>query len=502
MRFAINFSCCLLATLILFLFSAASYAEQVCEVGNITPSRIWNGKVYGNNPNLCLLGCEYRRYGGGVSSLCFVSSGDCRGSFISTGGSCTKDGLYFGGEKPSDKPQPPTNPDSDPNSASQAKWEKENFSCSPANDGKFNCTGLYHAFAKLDTSVADKVDRQTYDLLLKLDSLALNVMNEVSASNENLNKNLSKVGGEIAASNDEVNKEVKALATSSNESNEATQKQLEEIKAEVDKLYPYLDNDLLDYISSQSQFLSRQIMSEGSQTTERVERTVTEKINPILWAMNSNQNTLEANQSNLKSQVGSVNRNLNTKFNALNKNVDGMEASMNSQFGDLNAKIDALELGNGGNQDGVIGAVNAVGSKIDGLGTSLGNIGDQLGDMSDLLGGKGLNKGEHDSLVKFNELPLYQESDITKLNTEVEELKNQYNQKVQDFKSLFAFNASSLTNGEFVEHTLNFSFANGGNLSATSSVFPALVRNSGTISAVILFIAVIAGLRVVMGAKD
>ncbi|MGR2840913.1 hypothetical protein, partial [Vibrio vulnificus] len=72
--------------------------------------------------------------------------------------------------------------------------------------------------------------------------------------NENLNKNLSKVGGEIAASNDEVNKEVKALATSSNESNEATQKQLEEIKAEVDKLYPYLDNDLLDYISRQSQF--------------------------------------------------------------------------------------------------------------------------------------------------------------------------------------------------------------------------------------------------------
>ncbi|EMF9070526.1 hypothetical protein V4U64_004224, partial [Vibrio vulnificus] len=303
-------------------------------------------------------------------------------------------------------------------------------------------------------------------------------------------------------SNDEVNKEVKALATSSNESNEATQKQLEEIKAEVDKLYPYLDNDLLDYISRQSQFLSRQIMSEGSQTTERVERTVTEKINPILWAMNSNQNTLEANQSNLKSQVGSVNRNLNTKFNALNKNVDGMEASMNSQFGELNAKIDALELGNGGNQDGVIGAVNAVSSKIDGLGTSLGNIGDQLGEMSDLLGGKGLNKGEHDSLVKFNELPLYQESDITKLNTEVEELKSQYNQKVQDFKNLFSFNASSLTNGEFVEHTLNFSFANGGNLSATSSVFPALVRNSGTISAVILFIAVIAGLRVVMGAKD
>ncbi|ENJ6089409.1 hypothetical protein AB1Z64_003548 [Vibrio vulnificus] len=502
MRFAINFSCCLLATLILFLFSFASYAEQVCEVGNITPSRIWNGKIYGNNPNLCLLGCEYRRYGGGVSSLCFVSSGDCRGSFISTGGSCTKDGLYFGGEKPSDKPQPPTNPDSDPNSASQAKWAKENFSCSPANDGKFDCTGLSHAFAKLDTSVSDKVDRQTYDLLLKLDSLTLNVMNEVSASNENLNKNLSKVGGEIAASNDEVNKEVKALATSSNESNEATQKQLEEIKAEVDKLYPYLDNDLLDYISRQSQFLSRQIMSEGSQTTERVERTVTEKINPILWAMNSNQNTLEANQSNLKSQVGSVNRNLNTKFNALNKNVDGMEASMNSQFGDLNAKIDALELGNGGNQDGVIGAVNAVGSKIDGLGTSLGNIGDQLGEMSDLLGGKGLNKGEHDSLVKFNELPLYQESDITKLNTEVEELKSQYNQKVQDFKSLFSFNANSLTNGEFVEHTLNFSFANGGNLSATSSVFPALVRNSGTISAVILFIAVIAGLRVVMGAKD
>ncbi|HAS6277256.1 TPA: hypothetical protein I7219_22425, partial [Vibrio vulnificus] len=76
MRFAINFSCCLLATLILFLFSAASYAEKVCEVGNLTSTQTWNGNNYGDSPSLCLLGCEYRRYGGGVSSLCFVSSGE------------------------------------------------------------------------------------------------------------------------------------------------------------------------------------------------------------------------------------------------------------------------------------------------------------------------------------------------------------------------------------------------------------------------------------------
>ncbi|ELV8621700.1 hypothetical protein QNF08_004176 [Vibrio vulnificus] len=502
MRFALHYINVVSAALILLFSSFSAYAEKQCEIGNITPRRVWNGAQFGNRPTLCLLECEYRSYGDGVSSLCFVSSGDCTGRFISTGGSCTKDGLYFGGEKPSDKPQPPTNPDSDPNSASQAKWAKEDFSCSPSNDGKFNCTGLYHAFAKLETSSSDKIDRQTYDLLLKLDSATLNVISAVSASNENLNQNLSKVGGEIAASNAEVSKEVKALVTSTNESNEASKKQLEEIKAEVDKLYPYLDNDLSEYISNKIRFLDFTVRSEHDQTTTRLTREITQKSKTLLNAINNNQNTLEANQSNLKSQVGNVNRNLNTNFDALSKNVDGMEASMNAQFGDLNAKIDALELGNGGNQDGVIGAVNAVGSKIDGLGTSLGNIGDQLGDMSDLLGGKGLNKGEHNSLVAFNELPLYQDSDVTQLNTDVEALKSQYNQKVQDFKSLFSFNASSLSNGEFVDHTLNFSFANGGNLSATSSVFPALVRNSGTISAVILFIAVIAGLRVVMGAKD
>ncbi|MBG0757609.1 hypothetical protein [Vibrio cidicii] len=176
-----------------------------------------------------------------------------------------------------------------------------------------------------------------------------------------------------------------------------------------------------------------------------------------------------------------------------------------------NSKLDSIlgELQSGGDGDGsggdnseVVGAIDSVGTKIDGLGDSLEGMGDKLGGLSDKLDGKGLSKGEHGSLINFGETPLYQESEVEKLAQEVEDLKEQYTEKVNDFKKLFSLNLDSLSSGEYREHFLDFEFANGAKLRAGSSVFPALIDNSGLIASVILFIAVIAGLRVVMGAKD
>ncbi|EHH0751452.1 hypothetical protein J7I08_004202 [Vibrio vulnificus] len=459
MRFALHFISCMSAVLILLLSSFMSHAqERYCEIGNSSARKKWDGRRYGDNPNLCVRGCEYRvsSVGTTIPVMCFPSSSDsaCYGSFISTGGQCNSDGFFFGGKVPDQTPdpKPEPSPDSNPNSAMLHKWDQEraSYSCAPANDGKFSCSGLHRVLAKLDTAINDDFSLQTYELKQELDKISQEVVDNVIGANE------------------------------------ANQKAIEKVTQAVEMA---------------SMHTNFQISRIGSDVNTQLTPLLDRKFDNLDSTLTFNQNELRGNQNTLQYLVTDMKRGMHDKFSNVFRSLSNNEITMNNGFSEVLGKLDSLSSDTG-NQDGVIGAVNAVGSKIDGLGTSLGNIGDQLGDMSDLLGGKGLNKGEHDSLVKFNELPLYQESDITKLNTEVEELKNQYNQKVQDFKSLFAFNASSLTNGEFVEHTLNFSFANGGNLSASSSVFPALVRNSGTISAVILFIAVIAGLRVVMGAKD
>ncbi|EQB0495957.1 hypothetical protein ACYAPA_003780, partial [Vibrio mimicus] len=73
---------------------------------------------------------------------------------------------------------------------------------------------------------------------------------------------------------------------------------------------------------------------------------------------------------------------------------------------------------------------------------------------------------------------------------------------IKEFQKLFSFDTSKLNNGEYKDHSLSFIFANGERASVTSGVFPALVSNSGLISSVILFLAALAGLRIVMGGGD
>ncbi|MCU8371171.1 hypothetical protein OC519_06825 [Vibrio vulnificus] len=484
MRFAINFSCCLLATLILFLFSFASYAEQVCEVGNLTSPQTWSGNNYGDNPSLCLLGCEYRRYGGGISSLCYVSSGDCRGSFISTGGTCTKDGLFFGGNKPNTipNPKPEPNPDDTPNSTTAKKWDHPSYyRCFPAENGNISCSGLGGAFAQLDTALNKKIDNQTYDLKNVLLESRDKILDHIFTSNMSVNQ--------------EVN-ETKAIAAETSQGVKKLDTDLDSVDKKLDQLTQNttpkgLSEAILNSVQSQASRLNSNINSSLDTTMS------------YLGSKFGEQNQLiNGNQRELLSRLDNINRNVNNKAKNINGNIDGLETAMNANFSDLNAKLDKLGNGSGGDSDGIIGAINGVGQKVDGLGTSLTDIGQSLEGIHNMLGGEALTKGEHSSIIDFNSLPLYQPSEIDRINNEVEGLKTQYSQKINDFKNLFSFDSRTLNNGEFVEHKLNFSFANGANLSASSSVFPALVRNSGTISAVILFIAVIAGLRVVMGAKN
>ncbi|MCU8435795.1 hypothetical protein OC515_02920 [Vibrio vulnificus] len=454
MRFALHFINVVLLALILSLSSFASYAEQVCEVGNLTSTRTWNGNSYGDKPSLCLLSCEYRLYGGGVAAFCF-SSGECRGSFISTGGSCTKDGLFFGGNKPNTipNPKPEPNPNDTPSSTTAKKWDNPSYyRCFPAENGNISCSGLGGAFAQLDTALKKKIDNQTYDLKNVLKESRDKILEQIFSSSMSVSTDIN---------------ETKSIATE-------TYQEVKNLDTDLDRVDKKLDQ------------------LAQSTTPKGLSEAILDSVQSQASRLNDNIN------NSLNTTMGY----LGYKFGNINRNINGLETTMNTQFSDLNAKLDRLGNGSGGNSEGIIGAINGVGQKVDGLGASLTDIGQSLEGIHNMLGGEALTKGEHSSIIDFNTLPLYQPSEIDRINNEVEGLKTQYSQKITDFKNLFSFDSRTLNSGEYVEHNLNFSFANGANLSASSSVFPALVRNSGTISAVILFIAVIAGLRVVMGAKD
>lgn len=226
--------------------------------------------------------------------------------------------------------------------------------------------------------------------------------------------------------------------------------------------------------------------AETPQELKDIANAVSNTLIPNSYILNNNVDTTNNRLNSIKS---TLDNNHNSSINYFARRMDELIAAVNSS-------------GGGGDNSEVVGAIDSVGTKIDGLGNSLKGMGDKLGDLSDKLDGKGLSKGEHGSLINFGETPLYKESEVEKLTQEVADLKEQYTEKVNDFKKLFSLDLDSLSNGEYREHFLDFEFANGAKLRAGSSVFPALIDNSGLIAAVILFVAVIAGLRVVMGAKD
>jgi len=61
-------------------------------------------------------------------------------------------------------------------------------------------------------------------------------------------------------------------------------------------------------------------------------------------------------------------------------------------------------------------------------------------------------------------------------------------------QGLFSFDSSELNGGQYVEHRWKFHLR-GHEYSFGSSVFPALLDNSGLIAAVLLFLAVLFGIR-------
>ncbi|HCZ9564422.1 TPA: hypothetical protein O4I57_003429 [Vibrio cholerae] len=463
-----NLALLLFLTLFLLLLPSKASAEIECQIGISSGSVSWSGEILGDKPYTCARTCRYNL---ATVAVCFVNNGTCHGEFVSNGKHCLmdngqidpSDGLRFGGNTvirdPSADPQKPW----DPNAPSSMPEKVMNVIRGMPRD---TTSGIQQAQAFKDIAYIEGMGVMTLDELLIKNSQLLDV-------NKGFSSQINTVTGAVNAMrnlSDYIEKNTFQTAQQSQMANNTLANILNKLSDSGSGGGSGLpDSQLNSFMGSMS--TTRSVISANSNNIVSAVRDVREAVRPVEFGINQ----LNSNVSQLTENVGMM-----------------AEGLRNQMIEDTDKIVSALNSGGsgGGNTD-----LSGVQSGIDSIKTGIDNL-------NGLLGGNGLTKPGISSGVNFGETPLYGSDSLAALNTEITELQKEYSEKIKDFQKLFSFDVSKLNTGEYKEHSLSFRFANGQETSIKSSVFPALVANAGLISSVILFLAALAGLRIVMGGGD
>lgn len=463
-----NLALLLFLTLFLLLLPSKASAEIECQIGISSGSVSWSGETLGDKPYTCVRTCRYNL---ATVAVCFVNNGTCHGEFVSNGKHCfldngqidPSDGLRFGGNTvirdPSADPQKPW----DPNAPSSMPEKVMNVIRGMPRD---TTSGIQQAQAFKDIAYIEGMGVMTLDELLIKNSQLLDV-------NKGFSSQINTMTGAVNAMrnlSDYIEKNTFQTAQQSQMANNTLANILNKLSDSGSGGGSGLpDSQLNSFMGSMS--TTRSVISANSNNIVSAVRDVREAVRPVEFGINQ----LNSNVSQLTENVGMM-----------------AEGLRNQMIEDTDKIVSALNSGGsgGGNTD-----LSGVQSGIDSIKTGIDNL-------NGLLGGNGLTKPGISSGVNFGEMPLYGSDSLAALNTEITELQKEYSEKIKDFQKLFSFDVSKLNTGEYKEHSLSFRFANGQETSIKSSVFPALVANAGLISSVILFLAALAGLRIVMGGGD
>ncbi|EGQ7642902.1 hypothetical protein DDN23_14535 [Vibrio cholerae] len=463
-----NLALLLFLTLFLLLLPSKASAEIECQIGISSGSVSWSGEILGDKPYTCVRTCRYNL---ATVAVCFVNNGTCHGEFVSNGKHCfldngqidPSDGLRFGGNTvirdPSADPQKPW----DPNAPSSMPAKVQNVLNNMPRD---TTSGIQQAQALKNMAFIEGMGVMTLDELLIKNSQLLDV-------NKGFSSQINTMTGAVNAMrnlSDYIEKNTFQTAQQSQMANNTLANILNKLSDSGSGGGSGLpDSQLNSFMGSMS--TTRSVISANSNNIVSAVRDVREAVRPVEFGINQ----LNSNVSQLTENVGMM-----------------AEGLRNQMIEDTDKIVSALNSGGsgGGNTD-----LSGVQSGIDSIKTGIDNL-------NGLLGGNGLTKPGISSGVNFGETPLYGSDSLAALNTEITDLQKEYSEKIKDFQKLFSFDVSKLNTGEYKEHSLSFRFANGQETSIKSSVFPALVANAGLISSVILFLAALAGLRIVMGGGD
>lgn len=463
MRTAINTCLTLLLLLTAFLSvpSFASGEETTCRIGD---SRyFWWKQSLGEFPVLCSSndGCRYRF----TFTSCNDETGLCDGNGLSDGTLCQS-----GDPAPTCDAQDNSagcEPDDGGDETPDPDWEApityDGWVCYTTAEGDYRCQGgvsmldYREQFTKL-------YDQNSYNLYRILDN---------SSDIAKLSSNVSNV-----------QTSVESVYGTANE----TLVETREITKKVDALKDDLENFDVDLSDLDPKFAEIQstLSDHASTSTSQFYRLMdyVAPINGLFGGVNGNIQTLSGTVSGLRSEL---NNHLTYNDSLVTKNgqdIAQLSNSLSTLSGDVSGLADGLE------------ALSAQISGASGTGdVDLSGVESKLQGIQETLDGKGLVGRPFEGQVDFEGNGLYGSDAIEKLEGEIEQLQEQYQEQMGQFKSLFTFDESQLNAGEYVKHEWTFTFANGRTNSFSSGVFPALLQNANFIAAVLLFLAVLLGIK-------
>lgn len=199
--------------------------------------------------------------------------------------------------------------------------------------------------------------------------------------------------------------------------------------------------------------------------------------------------SLDTNLAAARNDVYSVKTEMQNKFANQNATLTANQQALSDSLATLSGEVSGLADG-----------LEALSSQISGAGgtggdVDLSGVESKLQGIQETLDGKGMVGRPFEGQVDFEANGLYGTDAIENLEGEIEQLETQYQEQMEQFKSLFTFDESELADGTYIEHKWTFRFANGQVNSFTSGVFPALLENSSLIAAVLLFLAVLLGIK-------
>ncbi|EOX1581211.1 hypothetical protein ACPD0K_003015 [Vibrio cholerae] len=456
-----NLALLLFLTLFLLLLPSKASAEIECQIGISSGSVSWPGVTFGDKPYTCVRTCRYNL---ATVAVCFVNNGTCHGEFISNGNHCLNgagqidgsDGLRFGGNTVI--PDPSADPDKpwDPNAPSPMPNKVQNVLNRMPTD---TTSGRQQAQALKDMAYIEGMGVMTLDNILIKNSQLLDI-------NKGYSSLMSTMSGQLYS--------IRNLSD-----------YIEKNTAQTAAFSQMSANTLGNILNKLSD--SGSGGGTGGGNSETYLKNIS---NAISNHFIGNSYSSLAHLDNTVSRLDSVKRTLDDNHNSFTNyfafRMDSLEKALSG-------------IGGGGGDDVDLSGVE---SGIGSLNTGIDSVKSGIDNLNGLLGGNGLTKPGISSGVNFGEMPLYGSDSLAALNTEITDLQKEYSEKIKDFRKLFSFDVSKLNTGEYKEHSLSFRFANGQETSIKSSVLPALVANAGLISSVILFLAALAGLRIVMGGGD
>ncbi|MBF4375484.1 hypothetical protein [Vibrio anguillarum] len=448
MRSAINTALFILFLLLAFLTSVASYAadEPLCPIGIQTGSKTWTWSKYGNSPYICVRSCRYSV----VASVCTDTLDACSSDFISTGVVCNKpDGMISGGSVP----EPPTP-------------EPPNVVAPIINAMPDNVLSGFD-YGKSFKSIAG------------VTGLGVLKLHEMRESQLESTRDISAIKGATQSTNTSLNSLKTTLEYIQN--NSELSAQYNQVTADwLGRIYNsgstgggggLTDEQFNSFMGSISG-LNRSIYSaaDGTNTTLNGIKDV---VRPLDWKLDETNRQLYDVNNNIGSGVGVLLEHGLTNTASI---VDAIKSSGGTGGGDSSSVVEALNA-------------------------QTGEIKGSLDALSDALSTGSYVSREFKGKVDFDTVGLYKPDLLESVLADTEELKQQYEQQIDEFKKIFSFDVSQLNSGQYKEHSLDFVLPNGKQLNLKSGVLPAFIDQANLIAAVILFVAAIIAVKATLGSR-